>query len=65
MTEPKTDGFRKGDGGIKSNENKGFQKENERFKKKKVKQIERKELLTKEKGERMRSNGAKIEQMDL
>ena len=34
MTEPKIDGFRKGDGGIKSNENKGFQKENERFKKK-------------------------------
>ena len=33
MPEPKTDGFRKGDGGIKSNENKGFQKENERFKK--------------------------------
>ena len=35
MTESKTDEFRKGEGGIKSNENKGFLKENERFKKKK------------------------------
>ena len=57
MTEPKTDGFKKGDGAQKAI--------NLKKKKKKVKQIERKELLTKEKGERTRSNGAEIERMDL
>ena len=61
MTEPKTDGFKKGDGAQKAINLKKKKKK----KKKKVKQIERKELLTKEKGERTKSNGAEIERMDL
>ena len=60
MTKPKIDGFKKGD------EHKKPQifakKENESWKKK---QIERMKLLTEEKSERMRSNDAEVERMDL
>ena len=60
MTEPKIDGFVKGDGA--QNPNKRVFKERIKME---MKQRKRKELLTKPRSERMRTKYAGIEQTDL
>ena len=61
MTEPKTDGLKKGDGCKKHK----FLLKNGRMKVEKRKQIERIESLTEEKSERMRLSDAGVEWTDL